>query len=122
VPAARPAGAPGPRPAALAAAAPAAAPDRAGARNIPPAAMAAAAATPAPRHRDRDYCAKGTTVHYEQYDALSHICSVPIWLVNSIAWIKQRFAGLPAPQNCSSISEGNPLKPIPVPPTASSHT
>ena len=70
----------------------------------------------------RDYCAKGTTVHYEQYDTLSHIWSVPIWLVNSIAWIKQRFAGLPAPQNCSSISEGNPLKPIPVPPTASSHT
>ncbi len=70
----------------------------------------------------RDYCAKGTTVHYEQYDTLSHIWSVPIWLVNSIAWIKQRFAGLPAPQNCSSISEGNPLEPIPVPPTASSHT
>ena len=70
----------------------------------------------------RDYCAKGTTVHYEQYDMLSHIGSVPIWLVNSIAWIKQRFADLPAPQNCSSISEGNPLKPIPVPPTASSHT
>ena len=70
----------------------------------------------------RDYCAKGTTVHYEQYDALSHIWSVPIWLVNSIAWIKQHFAGLPAPQNCSSIPEGNPLKLIPVPPTASSHT
>jgi Secretory lipase len=70
----------------------------------------------------RDYCAKGTTVHYEQYDALSHIWSVPIWLPNAIAWIKQRFAGLPAPQNCSSIPEGNPLKPIPVPPTASSPT
>jgi hypothetical protein len=69
----------------------------------------------------RDYCAKGTTVHYEQYDTLSHLWSVPIWQVNSIAWIKQRFAGLPAPQNCSSISEGNPLKPIPVPP-ASSHS
>jgi Secretory lipase len=70
----------------------------------------------------RDYCAKGTTVHYDQYDALSHIWSVPIWLPNAIAWIKQRFAGLPAPQNCSSIPEGNPLKPIPVPPTASSPT
>ena len=70
----------------------------------------------------RDYFAQGTTVHYEQFDTLSHIWSVPIWLVNSIAWIKQRFAGLPVPQNCSSISEGNRLKPIPVPPTASSHT
>jgi hypothetical protein len=63
----------------------------------------------------RDYCAKGTKVHYEQYDALSHIWSVPIWLLNSIAWIKQRFAGLPAPDNCSSILEGNPLTPMPTP-------
>jgi hypothetical protein len=63
----------------------------------------------------RDYCAKGTKVHYEQYNALSHIWSVPIWLPHSIAWIKQRFAGLPAPENCSSIQEGNPLTPIPTP-------
>jgi hypothetical protein len=62
-----------------------------------------------------DYCAKGVTVRYEQYDALSHIWSIPIWLPNAIAWIKERFAGRPAPQNCSSIRPGNPLKPIPVP-------
>jgi len=63
----------------------------------------------------RDYCATGTKVHYEQYNALSHIWSIPIWLPESIAWIKQRFAGLPAPENCSSIPKGNSLKPIPVP-------
>src|ERR1700677_1358271 len=63
----------------------------------------------------RGYCAKGTRVHYEQYDALSHIWSIPIWLPNSIAWIKERFAGLPAPENCSSIAPGNSLAPIPVP-------
>jgi hypothetical protein len=63
-----------------------------------------------------EYCAKGTKVHYEEYEALSHIWSVPIWLHNSIAWIKQRFAGLPVPENCSSIKEGNSVKPIPVPP------
>jgi len=63
----------------------------------------------------RAYCAKGTKVHYEQYDALGHISSVAIWRPNSIAWIKQRFAGLPAPQNCSSIAPGNSLAPIPVP-------
>ena len=63
----------------------------------------------------RDYCAKGTEVYYEQYDALSHVTSIVIWLANSIAWIKQRFAGVPAPQNCSSIAPGNPLTPIPVP-------
>src|SRR5271155_4349932 len=63
----------------------------------------------------RGYCSKGTRVHYEQYDALSHIWSVPIWLPNSIVWIKERFAGLPAPENCSSIAPGNSLAPIPVP-------
>src|ERR1700729_3639384 len=68
----------------------------------------------------RDYCAKGVTVYYEEYAALSHIWSVPIWLHSSIAWIKERFAGLPAPQNCSSIRAGNSLAPIPVPPAPSS--
>ncbi|KLO34148.1 triacylglycerol lipase [Mycobacterium nebraskense] len=63
----------------------------------------------------RDYCAKGTAVHYEEYDLLSHVWSLMLWLPNSIAWIKQRFANLPPPQNCSSIQQGNPIKPIPVP-------
>jgi hypothetical protein len=63
----------------------------------------------------RGYCAKGTKVHYEQYDLLGHVSSIVIWLTNSIAWIKQRFEGLPAPQNCSSIAPGNSLAPIPVP-------
>ncbi|WP_428342344.1 lipase family protein [Mycobacterium sp.] len=68
----------------------------------------------------RDYCARGVPVYYEEYEALSHIWSVPIWLHHSIKWIKERFAGLPAPQNCPSIREGNPLTPIPDPPTPSS--
>jgi Secretory lipase len=63
----------------------------------------------------RNYCAKGTKVHYEQYDALGHISSLVQWLPHSIAWIQQRFADLPAPQNCSSIAPGNSLAPIPVP-------
>ncbi|MFZ3269544.1 MAG: lipase family protein [Mycobacterium sp.] len=63
----------------------------------------------------RNYCAKGTTVYYEEYKDLSHIWSVPKWLLNSIDWIQQRFEGLPAPDNCSSIPKGNPLTPIPTP-------
>jgi hypothetical protein len=62
----------------------------------------------------RGYCAKGTMVWYEQYDELSHISSLLIWVPNAIAWIKQRFADQMAPQNCSSIPEGNPLDPIKV--------
>jgi len=63
----------------------------------------------------RDYCRKGTKVYYEEYKALSHIWSVPIWLPNAVAWIKQRFDGVPAPENCSKIKKGNPLTPIPTP-------
>ena len=64
----------------------------------------------------RGYCAKGNkTVWYEEYEDYSHISSLLLWLPNSIAWIKERFAGLPAPQNCSSIRPGNPLEPIPMP-------
>jgi hypothetical protein len=71
----------------------------------------------------RGYCANGTKVYYEEYEALSHITSVAIWLPSSIAWIKERFAGRPEPQNCSSIQQGNPLEPIPMPsPTANSPT
>jgi hypothetical protein len=62
-----------------------------------------------------DYCAKGTTVHYEQYDDLTHVSSLLLWLPNSIDWIMERFAGLPARDNCSSIAPGNPLDPIPAP-------
>ncbi len=64
----------------------------------------------------RNHCAKGVAVHYEQYDALSHIWSIPIWLPNALLWIKERFAGLPAPQNCSTIAPGNRVEPIPTPP------
>jgi Secretory lipase len=63
----------------------------------------------------RNYCATGTKVLYEKYDVLGDISSLVPWLPRSIAWIRQRFADLPAPQNCSSIAPGNPLEPIPVP-------
>jgi len=46
---------------------------------------------------------------------ITHITSIPIWLPHSIAWIKQRFDGLPAPENCSSIPPANPLEPISIP-------
>lgn len=63
----------------------------------------------------RDYCAKGVVVHYEQYDALSHIWSVPIWLPNAIGWTNRRLVGQPTSGNCGSIAPGNPLDPIPEP-------
>jgi hypothetical protein len=54
-------------------------------------------------------------VQYEQYDFLSHISTVGPWLMQAIDWIHDRFAGQPAPNNCSSIPVGNPLDPLPLP-------
>ncbi len=62
-----------------------------------------------------DYCARGATIFYEQYDDLSHVSSLVPWLPNSIDWIMERFEGRPPPNNCSSIALGNPLDPIPTP-------
>lgn len=63
----------------------------------------------------RQYCARGVAVHYEQYDALSHLWAVPIWLTDAIAWINRRFTGHPTAGNCADIAPGNPIGPIPQP-------
>ncbi|MBI5309619.1 MAG: triacylglycerol lipase [Actinobacteria bacterium] len=63
----------------------------------------------------RGYCAAGKRVQYNQYDDLSHVTSLVTWMPQAIAWIKARFAGFTAPQNCSSIAPGNSLAPIPAP-------
>jgi hypothetical protein len=35
----------------------------------------------------RTYCDRGTVVHYEQYDLLSHISTVGLWLLKAVNWI-----------------------------------
>lgn len=56
----------------------------------------------------RRYCARGVTVHYEEY-ALSHFTSVALWLPAAYAWLTARFGDAPAPSSCGSIPRGNPL-------------
>lgn len=63
----------------------------------------------------RKYCASGSKVLYRQYDATSHVTSVPLWLPEAMSWLSARFGGSPAPQNCASIPSGNSLAPIPTP-------
>lgn len=63
----------------------------------------------------REYCARGATVYHEEYEDLSHVSSLVLWLPNAIDWIMDRFAGRPAPDNCSSIPAGNPIDPISAP-------
>jgi hypothetical protein len=57
----------------------------------------------------REYCGRGVPVQYVQYDNLSHITSALPWLPAAVAWLTDRFAGKPAPQDCAQIAPGNSL-------------
>jgi hypothetical protein len=59
----------------------------------------------------REFCNKGTKVQYSQY-LLGHIGTAVPWIAEAMIWMNNRFLGLPAPQNCSSIAAGNSLAPI----------
>ncbi|HTA12930.1 MAG TPA: lipase family protein [Solirubrobacteraceae bacterium] len=61
----------------------------------------------------REYCNRGVTVQYKQYEHLSHVPSALAWLPEAYSWLTERFLGLPAPQNCAQIAAGNSLEPIP---------
>jgi hypothetical protein len=63
----------------------------------------------------RQYCSHGAKIKYAQYDLTSHVTSVPQWLPTAIGWLNQRFAGVAASQNCSTIAAGNSLAPLPAP-------
>jgi Secretory lipase len=59
----------------------------------------------------RQYCNKGAKVQYSQY-LLGHLGTAVPWIAEAMTWMNNRFLGLPAPQNCSSIATGNSLAPI----------
>ncbi len=59
-----------------------------------------------------EYCDRGVTVHYAQYDTLSHTSAALRWLPEAGTWLQARFAGTPATQDCGQIPPGNPLDPI----------
>jgi hypothetical protein len=63
----------------------------------------------------RQYCHRGVSVQYRQYQQLAHVETAVPWLASAMPWLEARFAGMPAPQNCAQIPPGNPLKPIPQP-------
>jgi hypothetical protein len=61
----------------------------------------------------RQYCGNGVPVHYTEYQHLGHIEGAGPWLAETAPWLAERFAGLPAPQDCEQIPPGNSLQPIP---------
>ena len=62
----------------------------------------------------REYCGRGVPVQYVEYESLSHVLSAAPWLLEATSWLTDRFAGVPAPQDCWSIAPGNSLAPISV--------
>lgn len=59
----------------------------------------------------RQACAAGTPVSYHQLDYLDHLMAAVPWSFGARSWIKDRFNGVPAPNNCSTIAPGNSLAP-----------
>ncbi|HEY1690219.1 MAG TPA: lipase family protein [Solirubrobacteraceae bacterium] len=60
----------------------------------------------------REYCSRGVTVQYKQYEGLSHVPSALAWMPEAYSWLSQRFLGLQASQDCAEIAPGNSLEPI----------
>jgi hypothetical protein len=62
----------------------------------------------------REYCSRGVTVQYNEYQGLSHVAAAIAWLPEAYAWLAARFLGwFSPPSNCGSIPPGNSLAPIP---------
>jgi len=59
-----------------------------------------------------EYCQRGVTVQYNQYNGVDHVAGALHWLAQAGPWLNDRFAGQAAPQNCSQIAPGNSLAPI----------
>lgn len=59
----------------------------------------------------RQYCAQGVKVQHKEYGS-SHFVTMISWLPGATAWMDDRFAGKPAPENCASIAPGNSLAPL----------
>jgi hypothetical protein len=62
----------------------------------------------------REYCGRGVTVQYVEYENLSHVGAGAQWLPEAASWLTNRLAGLSPPQDCGSIAPGNSLAPISV--------
>jgi hypothetical protein len=62
----------------------------------------------------REVCASGDPVDYQEFSGLSHEQTEVPWLTATLPWLAARFAGAPAPQDCSAIPPGNSLAPVTV--------
>jgi secretory lipase len=62
-----------------------------------------------------EYCQRGVPVTFQEYQGLPHADAAVPWEAAALTFLEGRFAGLPAPNGCSSIGPGNSLAPLPEP-------
>ncbi|HEX6452836.1 MAG TPA: lipase family protein [Trebonia sp.] len=62
-----------------------------------------------------EYCQRGVPVTFQEYQGLPHADAAVPWEAAALTFLEGRFAGLPAPNGCSSIGPGNSLAPLPPP-------
>lgn len=55
------------------------------------------------------YCKAGTPVVYREYPIASHVMAAIPYAVETVGWVNDRFAGVPAPSNCGTYPAGNDL-------------
>ena len=60
----------------------------------------------------REYCSRGVTVQYTEYENLSHVLAAVQWLPEAAAWLTGRLTRVSPPQDCGQIAPGNSLAPI----------
>jgi hypothetical protein len=62
----------------------------------------------------REYCSRGVTVQYVEYENLGHVGAGAQWLPEAASWLTGRLAGLSPPHDCGQIAPGNSLAPLAV--------
>lgn len=55
------------------------------------------------------YCEAGTPVVYREYPIASHVMAAVPYAAEAVGWVNDRFAGVPAPNNCGTYPAGNDL-------------
>lgn len=62
-----------------------------------------------------EYCQRGVPVTFQEYPGLPHADAAVPWEASALVFLEGRFAGLPAPDGCAAIGQGNSLAPLPEP-------
>lgn len=62
-----------------------------------------------------EYCQRGVPVTFDVYSGLTHANAAVPFEADALAFLEGRFLGLPVPDGCGSIGQGNSLAPLPEP-------